>query len=127
MTALGGKADIGLACHLRLLLARGGLRPEIRFNMAERAFKRRAARKLAKKSRPRANERELKLLVDADHLADFIEAPTIATNLRNKGTRKHLKVAYYDTRKQTLRRNRLSLRDDPLPGRMDMSVVVSQW
>jgi len=56
------------------------------------------------------SEIELKLLVDADRLADFNAAPVIATNARNKGTRKHLKSVYYDTPEWTLRRNGLSLR-----------------
>jgi inorganic triphosphatase YgiF len=59
---------------------------------------------------PRTSEIELKLLVDADRLADFNNAPVIKTNARNKGARKHLKSAYYDTPQRTLRRNRLSLR-----------------
>lgn len=59
---------------------------------------------------PPASELELKLLVDADRLADFNNAPVIATNARGKGTRKHLKSAYYDTPERTLWRNRLSLR-----------------
>ncbi len=57
-----------------------------------------------------AGEIELKLLVDADRLAGFNNAPVIKTNARNKGARKHLKSAYFDTAKHTLRRNRLSLR-----------------
>jgi len=60
--------------------------------------------------KPSGSEIELKLLVDADHLADFNAAPIIATNARNSGTRKHLKSVYYDTPEQTLRRNALSLR-----------------
>ena len=59
---------------------------------------------------PRGSELELKLLVDADELADFNKAPVIAAHARNKGVRKHLKSAYYDTAERTLRRNRLSLR-----------------
>ncbi len=59
---------------------------------------------------PAGSEIELKLLVDADRMADFNAAPIIATNARNKGTRKHLKSVYYDTPEQTLRRNGLSLR-----------------
>ncbi len=59
---------------------------------------------------PRGSEVELKLLVDADRLADFNSAPVIKTNARNKGARKHLKSAYYDTPSRTLWRNRLSLR-----------------
>ena len=55
-------------------------------------------------------EVELKLLVDAERLADFNTAPIIATNARNKGLRKHLKAVYYDTPEWTLRRNGLSLR-----------------
>ena len=55
-------------------------------------------------------EVELKLLVDADRLADFNAAPIIAANARNKGARKHLKAVYYDTPGRTLRRNGLSLR-----------------
>src|SRR5690242_9156563 len=57
-----------------------------------------------------AGEIELKLLVDADRMAQFNAAPVIATNARNKGTRKHLKSVYYDTPARTLRRNGLSLR-----------------
>jgi triphosphatase len=59
---------------------------------------------------PRASEIELKLLVDADRLADFNDAPIVATKARNKGTRKHLKSVYYDTPERTLWRNGLSLR-----------------
>jgi triphosphatase len=59
---------------------------------------------------PPGDEIELKLLVDADRLADFNAAPIIATNARNKGTRKHLKSVYYDTPNQTLRRNGLTFR-----------------
>src|SRR5262249_669701 len=55
-------------------------------------------------------EIELKLLVDADRLADFNNAPVFATNARNKGTRKHLKATYYDTRERALWLNRLSFR-----------------
>lgn len=57
-----------------------------------------------------AGEIELKLVVDADRMAHFNAAPVIATNARNKGTRKHLKSVYYDTPERTLRRNGLSLR-----------------
>ncbi|WP_298242135.1 CYTH and CHAD domain-containing protein [uncultured Bradyrhizobium sp.] len=57
-----------------------------------------------------AGEIELKLLVDADRIADFDAAPVIAANARNKGVRKHLKSVYYDTPQRTLRRNGLSLR-----------------
>lgn len=57
-----------------------------------------------------AGEIELKLVVDADRMAHFNAAPVIATNARNKGTRKHLKSVYYDTSERTLRRNGLSLR-----------------
>jgi triphosphatase len=59
---------------------------------------------------PRGSEIELKLLVDADRLADFNSAPVIRTNARSKGARKHLKSVYYDTPNRTLWRNRLSLR-----------------
>lgn len=59
---------------------------------------------------PSGAEIELKLLVDADRLADFNAATIITANARNKGTRKHLKSSYYDTPKRTLRRNGLSLR-----------------
>jgi inorganic triphosphatase YgiF len=59
---------------------------------------------------PPRGEIELKLLVAPDHLADFKSAPIIATNARNKGTRKHLKSVYYDTPDWTLRSNGLSLR-----------------
>lgn len=57
-----------------------------------------------------ASEIELKLLVDADRLTSFNHAPVIASNARNKGTRKHLKSVYYDTPKRTLWRNGLTLR-----------------
>src|SRR5499427_6963474 len=59
---------------------------------------------------PRASEIELKLLVDASRLADFNDAPIVATKARNKGTRKHLKSVYYDTPERTFWRNGLSLR-----------------
>lgn len=57
-----------------------------------------------------AGEVELKLLVDADRLADFNEAPAIVAHARNKGTRKRLKSVYYDTADHILRQNGLSLR-----------------
>ncbi|MBR0822219.1 CYTH and CHAD domain-containing protein [Bradyrhizobium liaoningense] len=57
-----------------------------------------------------AGEIELKLLVDADRMAEFNAAPVIAANARNKGSRKHLKSVYYDTPERLLRRNGLSLR-----------------
>jgi triphosphatase len=57
-----------------------------------------------------ATEIELKLLVDADRLADFNDASVIATHARGKGTRKHLKSVYYDTPARTLKRNGLTLR-----------------
>ena len=59
---------------------------------------------------PRATEIELKLLVEADRLADFSNAPVIVANARNKGSRKHLRAVYYDTPKRTLQRNGLSFR-----------------
>lgn len=59
---------------------------------------------------PHATEIELKLLVDADRLADFSDAPVIVTHARNKGTRKHLRAVYYDTPKRTLQRHGLSFR-----------------
>lgn len=59
---------------------------------------------------PRATEIELKLIVAPDRLADFNNAPIIATNARNKGTRKHLKAVYYDTPKRALRRDGFSFR-----------------
>jgi inorganic triphosphatase YgiF len=61
-------------------------------------------------STTRGSEIELKLLVDADRLADFNAAPIIAMNARNKGARKHLKSVYYDTPERTLRRNGIALR-----------------
>ncbi|WP_051389912.1 CYTH and CHAD domain-containing protein [Bradyrhizobium sp. Ec3.3] len=57
-----------------------------------------------------ATELELKLLVEANRLAGFSDAPIIAANARNKGTRKHLKAVYYDTPKRALQRNGLSFR-----------------
>ncbi|WP_298878395.1 CYTH and CHAD domain-containing protein [uncultured Bradyrhizobium sp.] len=59
---------------------------------------------------PHASEIELKLLVASDRLADFNDAPVIAANARNKGTRKHLKAVYYDTPKRALRREGFSFR-----------------
>src|SRR4029077_6242256 len=53
---------------------------------------------------------ELKLLVDANSLADFNDAPVVTANARNKGARKHLKSVYYDTPERTLWRNGLTLR-----------------
>ncbi|MGY4623657.1 CYTH and CHAD domain-containing protein [Bradyrhizobium sp. USDA 4486] len=57
-----------------------------------------------------AGEIELKLLVDAERMAHFNAAPIIASNARNKGTRKHLKSVYYDTPERALRKSGLSLR-----------------
>ena len=59
---------------------------------------------------PPAGEVELKLLVDADRLADFNEAAVIVAHARNKGTHKHLKAVYYDTPERLLHSNGLSLR-----------------
>jgi triphosphatase len=61
-------------------------------------------------AQPRDIEIELKLLVDADRLADFNSAPVITANARNKGARKHLKSVYYDTPERTLWHNGLTLR-----------------
>src|SRR6202008_4811025 len=41
---------------------------------------------------------------------DFNNAPVMTANARNKGGRKHLRAAYYDTSERTLWRNRLTLR-----------------
>jgi inorganic triphosphatase YgiF len=59
---------------------------------------------------PPAAEIELKLLVDADRLAGFNDAPIIANHARNKGRRKHLKAVYYDTAERTLLHSGLTLR-----------------
>ncbi|TYL84875.1 CYTH and CHAD domain-containing protein [Bradyrhizobium cytisi] len=59
---------------------------------------------------PPTTEIELKLIVAPDRLAGFNDAPIIATNMRNKGTRKHLKAVYYDTPKRALRRDGFSFR-----------------
>jgi triphosphatase len=59
---------------------------------------------------PPAAEIELKLLVDADRLGGFNDAPIIANHARNKGARKHLKAVYYDTAERTLLRSGLTLR-----------------
>ncbi|MGY3549771.1 triphosphatase [Bradyrhizobium sp. USDA 4472] len=59
---------------------------------------------------PHVTEIELKLLVASDRLADFNDAPIIAANARNNGTRKHLKAVYYDTPKRALRRAGFSFR-----------------
>lgn len=56
------------------------------------------------------SEIELKLLVDADRLADFNDTPIVTDHARNKGTRKHLKSVYYDTPDRALWREGLSLR-----------------
>lgn len=58
----------------------------------------------------RSTEIELKLIVASDRLADFNDAPIIAANARNKGTRKHLKAVYYDTPKRALHRDGFSFR-----------------
>jgi triphosphatase len=55
-------------------------------------------------------EIELKLLVDANRLAELENAPIIVANARNKGTRRHLKSVYYDTPERMLWRNGLTLR-----------------
>lgn len=67
------------------------------------------AAKPARDSTP-SGEVELKLIVDADRLADFNNAPVMTAHARNKGARKHLKSVYYDTAERTLWRNRLTLR-----------------
>jgi triphosphatase len=67
-----------------------------------------AAPSLPEKTEP--IEIELKLLVDAEHLANFNDAPVITANARNKGSRKHLKSTYYDTPERTLWRNGVTLR-----------------
>lgn len=59
---------------------------------------------------PHTTEIELKLIVASDRLADFNDAPIVAANARNKGTRKHLKAVYYDTPKRALRRDGFSFR-----------------
>ncbi|MBR0690654.1 CHAD domain-containing protein [Bradyrhizobium manausense] len=59
---------------------------------------------------PQASEIELKLLVAADRLADFGNAPVIVATARNKGSRKHLRAVYYDTPKRALQRNGLNFR-----------------
>lgn len=65
---------------------------------------------LAPKAAVPTTELELKLIVDADRLADFNNAPVMTANARSKGARKHLRAAYYDTAERTLWRNRLTLR-----------------
>jgi inorganic triphosphatase YgiF len=69
-----------------------------------------------------AGEIELKLLVDADRMADFNAAPVIAANARNKGSRKHLKSVYYDTPERLLRKSGLSLRVRQSGGRFVQTV-----
>ncbi len=59
---------------------------------------------------PSSSEVELKLLVDADRLAGFNDAPVIVAHARNKGSRKRLKAVYYDTPERLLQNNGLSLR-----------------
>lgn len=59
---------------------------------------------------PPGSEIELKLLVDPKRMADFKAAAIIASNARNKGSRKHLKSVYFDTPERTLQRSGLSLR-----------------
>jgi inorganic triphosphatase YgiF len=56
------------------------------------------------------SEIELKLLTDGEHLAAFRDAPVIAANARNRGTRRHLRAVYYDTGDRRLRKAGLSLR-----------------
>ncbi len=64
----------------------------------------------ASRPAPPAGEVELKLLVAEDRLTDFNEAPAIAANARNKGSRRRLKAVYYDTPERLLQNNGLSLR-----------------
>lgn len=58
----------------------------------------------------RGSEIELKLLVAHDDLATFRDAPVIADNARNHGTRRHLRAVYYDTADRRLRKAGISLR-----------------
>ncbi len=75
---------------------------------------------------PPGNEIELKLLVEPGRLADFGDAPVMTAHARNKGTRRHLKSAYYDTRKRLLWRNGLSLRVRQIGNRFIQTVKVQQ-
>jgi triphosphatase len=75
---------------------------------------------------PHTSEIELKLLVDADRLADFNNAPVIIAHARNKGTRKHLKATYYDTPERTLWRNKLSFRVRQTGARFVQTVKAEQ-
>lgn len=75
---------------------------------------------------PPGNEIELKLLVEPGRLADFADAPVMTAHARNKGTRRHLKSAYYDTRKRLLWRNGLSLRVRQIGNRFIQTVKVQE-
>ncbi|MEN3288738.1 MAG: triphosphatase [Bradyrhizobium sp.] len=75
---------------------------------------------------PAGTEIELKLIVDTGRLAAFDDAPVIAAHARNKGTRRHLKSVYYDTKKRTLWRNGLSLRVRQIGTRFVQTVKVQE-
>jgi inorganic triphosphatase YgiF len=75
---------------------------------------------------PPGNEIELKLLVEPGQLAAFDDAPVISAYARNKGTRRHLKSAYYDTRKHLLWRNGLSLRVRQIGNRFIQTIKVQE-
>ncbi len=63
---------------------------------------------------PRENdpgaETELKLLIDADRLPAFRDAPVIAANAKNRGVHRRLRAIYYDTADRRLRKAGLTLR-----------------
>lgn len=75
---------------------------------------------------PPGNEIELKLLVAPGHLGDFEDAPVMSAHARNKGTRRHLKSAYYDTRKRLLWRNGLSLRVRQIGNRFVQTIKTQE-
>jgi triphosphatase len=75
---------------------------------------------------PPGTEIELKLIVDTGKLSDFDDAPVITAHARNKGTRRHLKSVYYDTRKRMLWRNGLSLRVRQIGTRFVQTVKVQE-
>ena len=62
----------------------------------------------------------------SSELSDFDDAPVIAAHARNKGTRRHLKSVYYDTKKRTLWRNGLSLRVRQIGTRFVQTVKVQE-
>lgn len=85
-----------------------------------------AAQPLAHAPVPPDSEIELKLLIEPGLLAGFNNAHVIAAHARNKGTKRHLKSVYYDTKKRVLWRNGLTLRVRQVGARFVQTVKAQQ-